>query len=129
MTADLSSARERFFGRTTNEWIQGARGELDDDAVGFAVLVGAGRSDFGFSGDELTAFVRAALHDWLRYGAVPVAASQPIMGAPWVQVAQYGSDIPKVIDNLIAEWLDSGEDPPFGGLWFARRERFRKLKP
>ena len=69
MTNEL---RDKYYGRTLDEYFSTLPGELPIDAVGLWQVVPSGRDGFGLSGSELDAFVRRGVLALLAAGAVPV---------------------------------------------------------
>ena len=118
MTLDLS-VKDKFFGQTVQEYIEKVPGELAVDAVGLWQIVPMGRDGFGFSGDDLTEFVRRCLLSLLKEGANPVVGGGGTE-YDWILQPQYGEEDGQIADAVIREWLSSGAgDTDPGGLWFA----------
>lgn len=111
--------RERFFGRTVTESIQGFPEELPIDSVGLWQIVPTGRKGFGLTGDDLVEFVRRCVAELLAHGAKPVVGGGGTKYY-WIYQPQYGQTNREILDAVVKEWLLSGSpdcDP--GGLWFA----------
>jgi hypothetical protein len=95
--------------------------ELDDDGKAMFAIVPAGRS-FGFTGRDLSEFVRLCILRLLSAGGMPVkyAESGPLL---WREQMQYGQSKEEIADAIVAEWLAAGGgDPPWGWLWFVNRD-------
>jgi hypothetical protein len=126
---DLASARDKWGGRTVDEWIADRLRELDvtavgpNDPVGMWLIVPAGRYDFGLQGEVLVAFVRRTVLALLRAGAMPVTRDDAPVG--WRVLEEYGRNPDEIADAVIAEWLASGGGDPDDKVWFARPDRIR----
>lgn len=127
---DLESARDKWEGRTVDEWIADRLRELDvaevgpNDPVGMWLIVPSGRYDFGLQGEVLVAFVRRTLLALLRAGAMPVVRDDAPAG--WRVLGQYGANPDEIADAVIAGWLASGGGDPDDTVWFARPDRIRQ---
>ncbi|KAB2823602.1 MAG: hypothetical protein F9K51_07420 [Candidatus Dadabacteria bacterium] len=120
--------KHKIYGRTMSEWISLVPGELDVDAVGLWQIVPAGIDGFGLEGEELTEYVRRNLMALLEAGAIPVRGGKST-GYDWVAQHHYGKTKEEIIENIIREWLNMGNDPKIliGEVWFARPDpRFPK---
>lgn len=113
----MSHPRHRIHGYSIEESIEGIVSELEYDAVGMWQIVPKGRDGFGLEGDELMRFVRRHIEALLKQGALPVRG---VTGENiWIVQKDYGDTIEDVAESIIQEWLESGQDPDVGGLWFA----------
>lgn len=119
MTNEL---RDKYYGRTLDEYLSTLPGELPIDAVGLWQVVPSGRDGFGLSGSELDAFVRRGVLALLAAGAVPVR-HVPGSDYEWDIQKQYGVAPEEIADAVVAEWRAMPDDPLHlcgYGAWFAR---------
>jgi hypothetical protein len=110
--------RDRFYGDTIDEWIAKTPAELSRDAVGLWEIVSFGREGFDLSGQELIDFVRRSLLALFDKGAKPVTGAADNVHI-WTPLSDYGDDPAEMSGTIIEEWQRSGQDPDFGGIWFA----------
>lgn len=119
MTNEL---RDKYYGRTLDEYFSTLPGELPIDAVGLWQVVPSGRDGFGLSGSELDAFVRRGVLALLAAGAVPVR-HVPGSDYEWDIQKQYGDAPEEIADAVVAEWRAMPDDPLHlcgYGVWLAR---------
>jgi hypothetical protein len=109
--------RDKYDGKTVDEYLDGMTDELSIDAVGLWQIVPAGRLSFGLSGDALIAFVRKGIAIFLSKGAKPVVGATDYEHN-WA-LADYGDKPEAICDAIIAQWLNSGRDPDGEDVWFA----------
>jgi hypothetical protein len=113
--------RKRLLGDTVADFIETLPYAIEGDGESLWHIVPAGES-FGFTGAELSEFVRLCVLGLLKAGAVPVRHNPKGVKPRWKKQTQYGSNAPEIADAIIAEWLESGGgDPPWEYLWFVAR--------
>ncbi len=113
--------RKRPLGDTVADFIETLPYEIDGDGESLWHIVPAGDS-FGFTGADLSEFVRLCVLGLLKAGAVPVRHSPKGAKSRWMEQTQYGSTADAIADAIVAEWQDGGGgDPPWEYLWFVTR--------
>lgn len=116
----INLQQRRPSGVTVAEYLEGVPSELGDDGKAMFAIVPAGRS-FGFTGRDLSEFVRLCILRLLSAGGIPVKYAErgPLL---WREQTQYGKTKEEIADAIVAEWLAAGGgDPPWGWLWFVNR--------
>jgi hypothetical protein len=114
----MDETQKRYEGLTIDEWIDAGLEELARDAIGLWHIVLDGREGFGLSGPELIDFVRRNLLALFAHGAKPVIGDVDHIYI-WRPLTKYGDEPHQMADAIIDEWLKSGRDPDYGGIWFA----------
>lgn len=120
--------RDKYYGRTIDEYFSTLPGELPIDAVGLWQVVPSGRDGFGLSGTKLDAFVRRGVLALLAAGAVPVR-HVPGSEYEWDIQKHYGDTPEQIADAVVAEWRAMPDDPLHlcgYGVWFARARPGKK---
>jgi hypothetical protein len=116
--------RKRPLGDTVADFIETLSYAIDGDGESLWHIVPAGDS-FGFTGADLSEFVRMCVSRLLEAGAVPVRHSPEGAKLRWTEQTQYGSTPDEIADAIVAEWLRSGGgDPTWEYLWFVTRRVF-----
>jgi hypothetical protein len=119
--------RRRPSGVTAADYLEGVSSELGNDGKAMFGIVPAGRS-FGFTGQDLSEFVRLCILRLLNAGGIPVkyADDGPLL---WREQTQYGKTKSEIAYAIVAEWLASGGgDPSWGWLWFVNRDAFNSSR-
>lgn len=109
---------DKYFGISLDEWIERTPNELEVDAVGMWQIVPVGEDSFGLRGEALKDFVRRSVVALVKRGAKPVRPSSQ-KRLVWEKQIQYGNAPDEIAENVINEWISSGEEPNHDGLWFA----------
>jgi hypothetical protein len=122
--------RDKWYGNSMLQCIEGYPDELPIDAVGLWQIVPFGYEGFNLRGDDLVDFTRRCIMALLDRGAKPVRGD--MSGTyDWVIQSQYGEVNDEIADSIIAEWLSYGDGEPKpakledgnnpanpGGIWF-----------
>jgi hypothetical protein len=117
---------DKYYGTTTEERLEQVPAELAIDAVGLWQIVSFGMDAFELSGADLVDYVRRHILSLLSKGAKPVRGAMD--GVHYWKVMHYGNSPDEIADAIIAEWLKSGRDPDFGGVWFALPHIYEETK-
>lgn len=117
----MEDLRRKFTNERLSEWEEKMPNELERDAIGLWQIIPALKYDFGLTGEKLILHVKKNVARLIELGARPVTGAPQDDERYWIVLDNYGKSPNEVAERIVEDWINSGKDPDFGDVWFARK--------